>query len=140
MAIIVVRLIVLAAATAAGLAFGPSVGLSDRNVWLGGAGLLAGALAVLLEWQARRVPVDRLFWGAVGGILGVAFGLGLGSALGAIVPGAGALGRGLFALLLGVSGRDRRRWPSGTSSRRCRRSSFPGASATGGWTRSSTRR
>ena len=78
MAIIVVRLIVLAAATAAGLAFGPSLGLSDRNFWLGGAGLLAGALAVLLEWQARRVPVDRLFWGAVGGILGVAFGLGLG--------------------------------------------------------------
>ena len=83
MAIIVVRLIVLAAATGAGLAFGPSLGLSNRNVWLGAAGLLAGALAVLLEWQARRVPVDRLFWGAVGGILGVAFGLGLGSALGA---------------------------------------------------------
>jgi uncharacterized protein YacL len=104
MAIIVVRLIVLAAATAAGLAFGPSLGLSNRNVWLGAAGLLAGALAVLLEWQARRVPVDRLFWGAVGGILGVAFGLGLGSALGAVVPGAGALGRGLFALLLAYLG------------------------------------
>ena len=104
MAIVVVRLIVLAAATGAGLAFGPSLGLSDRNIWLGGAGLLAGALAVLLEWQARRVPVDRLFWGAVGGILGVAFGLGLGSALGAIVPGAGALGRGLFALLLAYLG------------------------------------
>jgi uncharacterized protein YacL len=104
MAIIVVRLIVLAAATGAGLAFGPSLGLSDRNVWLGGAGLLAGALAVLLEWQARRVPVDRLFWGAVGGILGVALGLGLGSALDAIVPGAGALGRGLFALLLAYLG------------------------------------
>src|SRR6266545_2163713 len=104
MAMIVVRLIVLAAATAAGLAFGPSLGLSNRNVWLGAAGLLAGALAVLLEWQARRVPVDRLFWGAVGGILGVAFGLGLGSALGAIVPGAGALGRGLFALLLAYLG------------------------------------
>jgi uncharacterized protein YacL len=104
MAIIVVRLIVLAAATAAGLAFGPSLGLSNRNVWLGAAGLLAGALAVLLEWQARRVPVDRLFWGAVGGILGVALGLGLGSALDAIVPGAGALGRGLFALLLAYLG------------------------------------
>ena len=104
MAIIVVRLIVLAAATAAGLAFGPSLGLSNRNVWLGAAGLLAGALAVLLEWQARRVPVDRLFWGAVGGILGVALGLGLGSALDAIVPGAGPLGRGLFALLLAYLG------------------------------------
>jgi uncharacterized protein YacL len=104
MAIIVVRLIVLAAAAGAGLALGPSLGLSDRNVWLGGAGLLAGLLAVLLEWQARRVPVDRLFWGAVGGILGVAFGLGLGSTLGAVVPGAGALGRGLFALLLAYLG------------------------------------
>ena len=64
MAIIVVRLIVLAAATGSGLAFGPSLGLSNRNVWLGAAGLLAGALAVLLEWQARSP--DRLFWGAVG--------------------------------------------------------------------------
>lgn len=104
MAIIVVRLIVLAAATAAGLSFGPALGLSDRNVWLGAAGLLVGVLAVLLEWQARRVPVDRLFWGTTGGILGVAFGLGLGSALGAVVPGAGALGRGLFALLLAYLG------------------------------------
>jgi uncharacterized protein YacL len=104
MGIIVVRLIMLAVATAAGLALGPSLGLSDRNVWLGAAGLLVGILAVLLEWRARRVPVDRLFWGAAGGILGVAFGLGLGSALGAVVPGAGALGRGLFALLLAYLG------------------------------------
>jgi uncharacterized protein YacL len=104
MAIILVRLIVLAAATAAGLALGPSLGLSNRNVWLGAAGFLVGVVAVLLEWQARRVPVDRLFWGAVGGILGVAFGLGLGSALGAIVPGAGPLGRGLCALLLAYLG------------------------------------
>jgi len=104
MAIIVVRLIVLAAAAAAGLELGPSLGLSDRNIWLGAAGLLVGVLVVLLEWQARRVPVERLFWGAVGGILGVAFGLGLGTALGAVVPGAGALGRGLFALLLAYLG------------------------------------
>jgi len=61
-------------------------------------------LAVVLEWQARRVPVDRLFWGATGGILGVGFGLGLGTALGAVVPGAGPLGRGLFALLLAYLG------------------------------------
>ncbi len=104
MGIIIVRLIMLAVATAAGLALGPPLGLSDRNVWLGAAGLLVGILAVLLEWRARRVPVDRLFWGAAGGILGVAFGLGLGTALGAVVPGAGALGRGLFALLLAYLG------------------------------------
>src|SRR5262245_37677474 len=104
MAIVVVRLFVLAAAVGAGLELGPSLGLSDRNIWLGAAGLLVGVLVVLLEWQARRVPVDRLFWGAVGGILGVAFGLGLGSTLGAVVPGAGPLGRGLFALLLAYLG------------------------------------
>src|SRR5207249_5812126 len=41
---------------------------------------------------------------ATGGILGVGFGLGLGTALGAVVPGAGPLGRGLFALLLAYLG------------------------------------
>ena len=61
-------------------------------------------LAVVLEWQGRRVPVDRLFWGAAGGITGVALGLGVGSALGAVVPEAGAVGRGLFSLILGYLG------------------------------------
>jgi uncharacterized protein YacL len=101
---IIVRLIVLATATAAGFALGPSLGVPARSGWLGGAGFLVGVLAVVLEWQARRVPVDRLFWGATGGILGVAFGLGLGTALGAVVPGAGPLGCGLFALLLAYLG------------------------------------
>jgi uncharacterized protein YacL len=50
------------------------------------------------------VPVDRLFWGATGGMLGVAFGLGLGSVLGAVVPGADRVGRGLFALLFAYLG------------------------------------
>ncbi len=108
MGIIIVRFFVLAAATLAGLALGPALGLQSHTVrdriWLGGAGFLAGVLAVLLEWQARRVPVDRLFWGATGGILGVLLGLGLGTALDAVVPGAGSLGRGLFALLLGYLG------------------------------------
>src|SRR5215468_11151107 len=104
MAIIVVRAIVLAAATAAGLALGPSLGVPRGNVWLGAAGFLVGVLAVLLEWQARRVPVDRLFWGATGGIIGVSIGLGLGSALGAVLPGAAPLGRGLFALLFAYLG------------------------------------
>ncbi len=104
MGLIIVRLIVLAAATAAGIALGPSVGVPAPNAWLGGAGFLMGVLVVVLEWQARRVPVDRLFWGATGGLLGVAFGLGLGTALGAVVPGAGPLGRGLFALLLAYLG------------------------------------
>ena len=104
MGVIIVRLIVLATATGAGFGLGPSLGFPAPNAWLGGAGFLVGILAVVLEWQARRVPVDRLFWGATGGILGVAFGLGLGTALGAVVPGAGPLGRGLFALLLAYLG------------------------------------
>src|SRR5262245_54694851 len=104
MAIIVVRLIVLAAGTLAGFAIGPPLGLSEWNAWLGAAGLFVGVLAVLLEWRARRVPVDRLFWGVTGGILGVVLGLGVGSALGAVVPGGGPLGRGLFALLLAYLG------------------------------------
>ncbi len=102
--VIIVRTIVLAAATAAGLGLGPALGITQNKWWLGGAGLLMGVLAVVLEWQARRVPVDRLFWGATGGILGVSFGVGLGTALGAVVPGAGPLGRGLFALLLAYLG------------------------------------
>jgi uncharacterized protein YacL len=104
MGIVIVRSLVLAAATAAGFALGPPLGLSGRYVWMGAAGLLVGVLAVLLEWHARRVPVDRLFWGATGGLLGVGFGLGLGSALGVVVPGAAPLGRGLFALLCAYLG------------------------------------
>ena len=102
--LIVVRFIVLATATGAGLALGPSIGVRATSLWLGAAGLLVGILVVALEWEARRVPVDRLFWGATGGILGVALGLGLGTALGAVIPSAAALGRGLFALLLAYLG------------------------------------
>src|SRR6266568_171272 len=65
MAIIIVRIVMLGAATAAGMAFGPALGIPATNWWLAGAGFLFGVLAVLLEWQARRIPVDRLFWGAL---------------------------------------------------------------------------
>jgi uncharacterized protein YacL len=104
MTLIIARLCVLAVATGAGVALGPALGLKAQSHWLGLAGFLCGVLAVVLEWQGRRVPVDRLFWGAAGGIAGVALGLGVGSALGAVVPEAGALGRGLFSLLLGYLG------------------------------------
>jgi uncharacterized protein YacL len=102
--IAIVRLLVLAAATGAGLALGPSVGLPAGNPWLGAAGLLLGLLVVVLERQAGRVPVDRLFWGATGALLGMMLGLGLGAALGAVLPGAAPLGRGLFGLLLAYLG------------------------------------
>src|SRR4029077_20924124 len=102
--IAIVRLLVLAAATGAGLALGPSVGIPAWNPWLGAAGLLLGLLVVVLERQARRVPVDRLFWGATGAILGMVLGLGMGSALGSVIPGAAPLGHGLFGMLLAYLG------------------------------------
>jgi len=102
--IVIVRILVLAAATSAGYGLAPSLGVNHNKAWLAGAGFLLGVLAVVLEWQARKIPVDRLFWGAAGGIVGVSIGLGLGTALGAVLPGAAALGRGLFALLLAYLG------------------------------------
>jgi uncharacterized protein YacL len=104
MGIVIVRLFMLAAATGAGMAFGPPLGIYANNWWLGGAGFLFGVLAVLLEWQARRIPVDRIFWGALGGIVGLGLGLGLGTAMGAVSPDAGPLGRGLFGLLFAYLG------------------------------------
>jgi len=99
MGIVIVRIFMLAAAAGAGLAFGPSLGFHATNYWLAGAGFLFGVLAVLLEWQARKIPVDRIFWGSMGGILGLGLGLGLGTAMGAVSPEAGPLGRSLFGLL-----------------------------------------
>jgi uncharacterized protein YacL len=104
MGIIIVRIFMLAAAAGAGLAFGPSLGFHATNYWLAGAGFLFGVLAVLLEWQARKVPVDRIFWGSTGGILGLGLGLGLGTAMGAVSPEAGPLGRSLFGLLFAYLG------------------------------------
>ena len=60
MGIVIVRIFMLAAAAGAGLAFGPSLGFHATNWWLGGAGFLFGVLAVLLEWQARRIPESFL--------------------------------------------------------------------------------
>ncbi len=100
----IVRLIVLAAATGAGMALAPLLGLPPAHPWLAAAGFLVGMLAVLLEWRARRIAVARLFWGATGAVIGIVIGLGLGSALGAVVPQAAAIGRGLLALLVGYLG------------------------------------
>src|SRR6266542_46860 len=104
MGIIIVRIFMLAAATAAGLAFGPPLGIHATNWWLAGAGFLFGVLAVLLEWQARRIPVDRIFWGTLGGIVGLGLELGLGNAIGVVSPEAGPLGRSLFGLLFAYLG------------------------------------
>src|SRR5713101_2909080 len=80
--LLIVRMLVLMVATAAGFALAHALGVHPpNNFFLGGAGFLAGVLVVLLEWQARRIPVDRLFWGATGAMLGVVLGLGLGTAV-----------------------------------------------------------
>src|SRR5260370_3569945 len=98
--ILIVRVLVLMAATAAGFALAHALALhAPNNLFLGGAGFLAGALVVLLEWQARRIPVDRLFWGATRALRGGVLGLGLGPPPAAIAPGAGALRARLFPLL-----------------------------------------
>ena len=105
--LLIVRRWSLAAATAAGLRAGPRprTCTSPTTCSLGGAGLLAGVLAVLLEWQARRVPGGPALLGR-----GRRHRWAWCSAWGwaprssAVVPGAGALGRGLFALLLGYLG------------------------------------
>jgi uncharacterized protein YacL len=104
MTAVIVRLVVLGAAAGAGMALAPPLGLPGARPWLGGAGLLLGILALLLERQARQIPVERLFWGAVGALVGIAIGLGLGSAFGTVAPGAAGVGRGLLALLLGWIG------------------------------------
>src|SRR5260370_10052268 len=107
--ILIVRVLVLMAATAAGFALAHALALhAPNNLFLGGAGFLAGVLVVLLEWQARRIPGDRLFWGATGAVLGVVLVLRLAPALEAIGPGAGALGRRPFSVLTGA------RWPART--------------------------
>jgi len=69
------------------------------------AGALVGVTSVLLELGAAALPIERLFWGAVGGALGLGGGLLVGLAAAAIVPrGAGAATFALAALLGGYVG------------------------------------
>src|SRR5258708_1396115 len=110
--ILIVRVLVLMAATAAGFALAHALALhAPNNLFLGGAGFLAGVLVVLLEWQAPRIPVCRLFWGATGPLLGAVLGLGLATPLAAPVPAAAPLRPGLVPLLPAAPGArvDRRR-------------------------------
>jgi uncharacterized protein YacL len=69
------------------------------------AGAVVGVLAILLELGAAALAIDRLFWGAVGGVLGLGAGLLVGLAVAALVPrGAGAAAFALAALLGGYVG------------------------------------
>ena len=103
MTIIIARVILLVLAAAAAVGLGPSFGAAEPWPLLVLWGLLAGGLVLLLEWGVGRLPVERLFWGAVGGLAGLGAGLGVGTALTALVPVAGAV-PGVLALLLGYVG------------------------------------
>ena len=92
----IVRLVVLAVATARPSRWDRRSVWPISNVWLGAGGPLRRARGGARVARPPRAG-GPLFWGAAGGIAGVALGLGVGSALGAVVPEAGGLGRGLFA-------------------------------------------
>jgi uncharacterized protein YacL len=103
MTIIAARVVVLVVAGLFGLALGPASG--GAVPWPLGVlgGLVVGGLVVLLEWGLGHVSVERLVWGAVGGLAGLLAGLGVGAALAAFVPRAGPF-RGLLALLVAYVG------------------------------------
>ena len=103
MTIIIARLILLILAGVAVVALGPSFGSPEPWPLLALWGLLIGGVVLLLEWVVGRLPLERLFWGAVGGLMGLGAGLGLGAALKALVPGTQPL-PGLLALFLGYIG------------------------------------
>jgi uncharacterized protein YacL len=104
MTIIIARLIILLVAAAGGVALGSALEVQAPRVALAVAGLALGGLALLLEWGLQRLPVERLFWGGLGVILGIGVGLLLGTAAEAFLPEAGGPGRGLLALLGGYVG------------------------------------
>jgi uncharacterized protein YacL len=104
MTIIIARLIMLALAAAGGVALGSALGLSSFWPFLALAGFAVGGGALVVERGFQRVPVERIFWGSLGGLFGLVLGQVLGAVLGAFGPGAGGPARGLLALLLGYLG------------------------------------
>jgi len=103
MTIIIARVILLILAGVGGVALGPVFGVAQPWPLLALSGLLIGGLVLLLEWGVGRLPLERLFWGALGGLAGLATGLGVGTALTTLVPAPGAV-RGLLAFFLGYVG------------------------------------
>jgi len=104
MTVIITRMIVLILlAGAIGVALGPAFGAPASWLLPVLLGLSVGGLVLLLEWGVGRLPVDRLFWSALGGLAGLGGGLGAERALTELIPAAGAL-RGLLPLCLGYVG------------------------------------
>ena len=96
------RVAVVLLSAAVGAALGPALELPAAAGAL--IGLVLGGLAVWLELRAVTAPVERLFWGAAGGFLGLVAGLAVGTAAASLVPSAGLAGLGLPALLGGYLG------------------------------------
>jgi uncharacterized protein YacL len=108
--ITLVRAAVIALAAWAGAEIAPALDAP----WFTGAigGTILAIVAVWLESRAAAVPVERLFWGTVGGFFGLIAGLAVGAALASLIPNAGMAGVGLPALLgayLGAATALRRR-------------------------------
>jgi uncharacterized protein YacL len=105
-----IRTAVVALAAWAGAELAPALEIPVPAGALGGGVL--GGLAVWLETRAVGVPVERLFWGTVGGFFGLIAGLAVGAAAASLIPNAGMAGMGLPALLgayLGAATALRRR-------------------------------
>ncbi len=97
MMMIAFRVLVVFLSASAGVALAPA--MEVPTVVGAIAGALLGAAAVWLETRATGVPVERLFWGAVGGFFGLIAGLAIGTAVASLIPNAGMAGLGLPALL-----------------------------------------
>jgi len=97
MAIVVGRVLVVAAGATAGAALAPSIGLGPLAGAALGAG--AGAVAVALEIAAGAAPLRPLLWTAGGAVAGLLTGLALGVVLAPFAGGAAPMVRGGVALL-----------------------------------------
>src|SRR2546428_5781642 len=87
---IIIRAAVVLLSTWAAAEFAPAVELPKTVGAVGGAAL--AALAVWLETRAAGVPVERLFWGSLGGFFGLIAGLAIGTAAVSLIPNAGMAG------------------------------------------------
>jgi uncharacterized protein YacL len=105
-----VRAVVVVLAAWAGAELAPALSIPIAAGVAGG--VILAAVAIWLETRAARVPVERLFWGTMGGFFGLIAGLAAGAALASLIPNAGMAGVGLPALLgayLGAATTLRRR-------------------------------
>ena len=95
MTAIAIRAVVVLLSTWAAAEFAAAIEL-PKIIGAAGGAALAG-LAVWLETRAACVPVERLFWGSLGGFFGLIGGLAIGTAAVSLIPTSGMAGLGLPA-------------------------------------------